>query len=678
MSGIKYRPDIDGLRAIAVSAVILEHAQFEFISGGYIGVDVFFVISGYLITTYILSGMEEGKFSFLDFYLRRLRRLLPALFLVLVVTVPFSWLMLLPDEFSLYAKSLIGSTAYVANLIFWKSTDYFSPGIAEMPLIHIWSLAVEEQFYLFFPPAIYVAFRFARQKTVPLALIVTLASLVLADYGSRHYPVATFYLLPTRVWEFGVGTLCAIATMRGFVVRSSAGSLAGLAAISFAAISFDETTRHPSYLTLLPVLGAGLIILSHGPRNLGSRLLSLPLLVFIGLVSYSLYLWHQPVFAFARIRIGTQGPLELTLLIPLVFALAVLTWHFVERPFRHNATLMRPRRFCGVALPVALALIAAGLVFLSGWTMQTRLPESVMSIFQDEGRTEMGANCHWQPGRPLDHILRTCVFGSGGDRILVVGDSHAGTLVTAFSEAIASWPGLSITEVHAAGCAPIRGLYRLDGNSQSCHVLTDELLSEETLLPYSTVVMVARWSLYYEGTGFDNGEGGVENTKFAPVDTHPYRISRFPMSDDSQRKARVGHRIRDEIQTLLDAGKTVVFVEAVPEVGWDVSRLAARHVLFNDVRLDTLSTPQEAYHARIRGYQNQIDAISHPRFVRVPTGTLFCDLATAPDRCIAIQDGNLLYSDTNHLNLFGARRLVGLVLRSHEQMKHGSGKATPS
>ena len=162
MSYSKYRPDIDGLRAIAVSSVVLHHAEISFLSGGYIGVDIFFVISGYLITAHILTDLQADKFSFRTFYLRRLRRLLPCLYVVLAATIPFSWSMLMPDEFALYVNSLIGSVAYIANIVFWQNTNNFSPSVDEMPLIHIWSQAVEEQFYLFFPLAVYLAFRLSK------------------------------------------------------------------------------------------------------------------------------------------------------------------------------------------------------------------------------------------------------------------------------------------------------------------------------------------------------------------------------------------------------------------------------------------------------------------------------------------------------------------------------------
>lgn len=576
----------------------------------------------------------------------------------------------MPDEFFLYIKSLIGSVTYVANIVFWLNTSYFSPSVDEMPLIHLWSLAVEEQFYLLFPLAMYLAFRLMKGQIIFLCLFFTVSSLIIADYSSVNHPVANFYLLPTRLFEFGFGALCAIFSLRGFVLRHSAGAILGLSAIGVAVIAFDASTRHPSFITLLPVLGTCAVILSHSPRNIVTRLLSLKPFVFIGLISYSLYLWHQPIFAFSRIRFEMENPLQFLGPILLSIALSVMSWRFVEQPFRHNPILMRSWVFGCVISVTALSLIAASAVLQGDRIIKTRLPHDVLAVFEEEGRPVFGAECHWQPGRPLLNILSTCSFGLGENRMLVVGDSHAGTLVQGFSEAVVTHPRLSITSVHAQGCPPVPGLHRLDGNSQACDLLMQQIFSPETLASFSTVIMVARWSLYYEGAGFDNSEGGRENTRFAPVDTRPYRIAQFPAQDDDERKARVGNQIRDHIQGLLDAGFTIVFVEAVPEVGWDVPRRAARHLLFHDYRLNRLSTPMTAYQARISGYQSEIDDIVHPRFIRVLTGGLFCGRADAPNRCMAIEDSTLLYSDTNHLNIHGAHRVVEKVLENLEALQN--------
>jgi peptidoglycan/LPS O-acetylase OafA/YrhL len=671
---LKYRPDIDGLRAIAVVSVILAHAGIKWLSGGFIGVDIFFIISGYLITRHVLGSVEEGRFSFADFYIRRMRRLLPALFVVLSSTIPFSWYLLMPDEFTLYAQSLLGSIFFSANLVFWQTTNYFSPSVEQMPLIHIWSLGVEEQFYLFFPIAFLLVFRFARCWMVPAIALASIASLGLAEWASYRMPVAGFFLLPFRVWEFGIGALCAIAAHRRHNIGNRYVSILGLVAIMVANVVFDGATRHPSMLTLLPVLGTAAIIMNDRPDAPGYRLLALRPIVFIGVISYSLYLWHQPVFAYARIVFEASRFEHFIIPIALAVGLSYLSWRFVEEPFRRRPEFARPIGFAKVIAPFAGVLALLGVVFYAGTFEMQRLPTDVRAIMLTEGRPQTGAQCQWLPGADLDRLMQNCTFGEGSLRILVTGDSHSGTLVQPLKQLAEGDPDISITEVHSAGCMPIRGLYRLDGLSQGCAELMGGLFSAERLETFDTIVLVGRWPRYMNGGGFDNGEGGFEGTTFSPVDTQPYRLHRFPPPGDEARRERVGAQMQRDIRALLESGKRVILIESVPEVGWDPARLAARHLRLTGERMDALSTSFEAYRARTAEYRGYLDAIEDPRFIRFETAALFCGLPDAPSRCVAINDGSLYYSDNNHLNLFGAERLVDELAEVLRQPVAPSGK----
>lgn len=304
---MQYRRDIDGLRAVAVLPVIFFHAGFPLFSGGFVGVDVFFVISGYLITGIILSELAAGKFSIITFYERRARRILPALFFVIAVSMILAWLWLLPGDMRDFSDSVFAVALFFSNVVFWRRTDYFATSSELAPLLHTWSLAVEEQFYLFFPPLLILVWRFSRQHLLAVIIILSTLSLAIAQWGVAHEPGAAFYLLPTRGWELALGSAIAIWCHKRSVPTLGPAidqtlSLLGLTLIAGSVFLYDEHTPSPGLAMLAPTIGTGLILLYAKPATWAARLLSLPPLVTVGLLSYSAYLWHQPLFAFARHR----------------------------------------------------------------------------------------------------------------------------------------------------------------------------------------------------------------------------------------------------------------------------------------------------------------------------------------------------------------------------------------
>lgn len=333
---MKYRSEIDGLRALAIVPVVLFHAGIAGFAGVYVGVDVFFVISGYLITTLILQDLERGRFSILDFYERRARRLLPALFTVLAVCCGFAVAWMPPAALSDFSQNLIATSLFVSNIALWYKTNYFSSRAEENPLLHMWSLAVEEQFYILFPLLMLLLWR-SRNARVMLAVLMAcfLASLTISEYGWRNHAGANFFLLPSRAFELLAGSICALVLARRQVGGQGALALLGLAMIAVSVIWFDSATPFPSLWTLLPVGGTALVILFARADTLAGRVLGWQPVVLVGLISYSTYLWHQPLFAFARLRNVEEPGLALMLtLSALSLGLGWLTWRFVERPFR--------------------------------------------------------------------------------------------------------------------------------------------------------------------------------------------------------------------------------------------------------------------------------------------------------------------------------------------------------
>lgn len=442
---MKYRAEIDGLRAVAVVPVVLFHAGVPGFSGGYIGVDVFFVISGYLITTIIAQAISEGRFSILDFYERRARRILPALFLVIVASIPFAMLWMVPSLRLDFFQSIVAVLLFGSNLLFWAEDDYFGHASEEKPLLHTWSLAVEEQFYIVFPLLLMLLMRQGRGLPWRTVIVLTVLSFVACIGAARLSPTSAFYLTPFRAWELGAGALCAFCLMTRRLAPRAGLGLVGLAAILASVFLFSPTTPFPSEFALLPVGGTVLLILFAGPETPAGRLLALKPVVGIGLISYSAYLWHQPLLAFARLRLGEVPPWLTAVLIVATFVLAALSWYFVEQPVR---TAKRYRRE-GRRAPLGSR---AGLFAASGAVAAVLMSVAVAGVAQQGFRGAWDARdvagyrwdntppqeASWAPVRRAGFTgtLKDSIESfpeAGGLRVLLVGNSHAKDLYNALS-----------------------------------------------------------------------------------------------------------------------------------------------------------------------------------------------------------------------------------------------------
>lgn len=429
---MKYRSEIDGLRAFAVVPVILFHAGFQVFSGGYVGVDVFFVISAYLITTMILSEMEAGTFSIAAFYERRARRILPVLFFVLLATLPFALLWLMPREMKDYAKSLIAVPLFLSNVLFWRQSGYFDTGVDAKPLIHTWSLAVEEQFYILFPLLLMVLWRGGRTRLTAVLTLIGVCSLAVAQLFAKSHPDAGFYLLHTRAWELIVGALAALYAMRRQPVAlnlhlKGALSVAGLLMIAAAVFGFSRSTPFPGVYALLPTLGAALVIVFASPDNLAGRVLGSRPLVGIGLISYSAYLWHQPLFAFARVGYGIKnGSAAFVPLIAATLVLAYFSWRFVERPFRQQARFQRRTIFAS-SLAASMLVLCVGIVGDRTGGGFFRYEPEAMAVL---GYMEERGNYVWANA----NTMKLKSFEADKRKILVIGDSMGADVVNAVYE----------------------------------------------------------------------------------------------------------------------------------------------------------------------------------------------------------------------------------------------------
>ena len=443
---MKYRPEIDGLRAIAVVPVILFHAGFEIFSGGFVGVDVFFVISGYLITTILIEDMQNKRFSIFNFYERRARRILPALFFVVAITYLISWQFLNPFDLKEVSQSIFATSTFSSNIYFYLKTGYFDTSAELKPLLHTWSLAVEEQYYILFPIFLLLLWRFGRNKILWVIISLSAISLLSSEWLSSKNPSANFYLFHSRAWELLAGSIAAFLVQRNGVQKKNFLALLGLAVIIFSIFIYNEATPFPGVYALVPVLGVVLLILYADKETFIGQLLSTKAFVGIGSISYSAYLWHQPIFALTRQYFVT----ELThatsaFLVIFTFILSYMTWRFIENPVRKISKTKPNTRL--VFLMSVFAICTFSFIGFLGHIEQG-YPErnpNLMRLAQNYG---ISFNCSGT------EILDKSCTSTQEPKIGVWGDSHAAHLAKAINYA---YPNKGIHQLTLSACPPVPG-----------------------------------------------------------------------------------------------------------------------------------------------------------------------------------------------------------------------------
>lgn len=662
---MKYRPEINGLRSIAVVPVILFHAGFTIFSGGYIGVDVFFVISGYLITSIIISELEQGHFSVIGFYERRARRILPALFLVLLFCIPFAWLWMLPSQLKGFSQSLVAVSVFASNVLFWYESGYFAAASELKPLLHTWSLAVEEQYYLFFPLLLILIWRFGRSRVLYIVIAIAIVSLLLSEWGAQHKPTANFYLLPTRAWELLAGSICAFLQFGKDQKRNNILSALGLTLIVFSMFAFDHNTPFPSVYALASVVGTSLIVMYGSSGTWVATLLSTKPLVGIGLISYSAYLWQQPLFAFARIRsLNEPSPNLMAGLAVLALVLAWISWRFVERPFRDRTRTTSIQVFFG-AIGASVALIAVGAVLLMNEGVPTRFDTETLRLlsFENEKSHAPAQVCSVSDQVPTGG----CIFNvEKQSRIALWGDSHALALATDLADVFGE-RGFGLESFTKSVCAPVPDLVRIDKPECEAYnrLVQTYLLGSESP---EVILLSARWALNLDGGRFDNGEGGVEPGQSVVMQPITGNVA------EVERQEKIGEAYRANIVALVDAGKTVILVGNVPEVGWHAPQRLAKERIYNVERLEPLSTSFEVFKARNTSSANVWNFLpNNPKLVLVEPHTLFCD-TVLPMRCVAQWNGDPIYSDDDHVNSIGSGLIVNLIVQQLEKLSHVVGQ----
>lgn len=511
MNAIEYRPEIDGLRAVAIVPVILFHLGAGWLPGGYLGVDVFFVISGFLITSILLREMTAGQFSFKRFWARRVRRIMPALLLVTAATLGAAWILVFPPDRPAIGRQAAATLVSVANFYFWRfASDYWGPQAEDSPFLHAWSLAVEEQFYVFFPVLLSLLVRWFPRRIVVGLLAILAVSLCLFIYGVQARPSATFYLLPTRAWELATGAVLAavIHGRKGSVVAlPGAAILAGAGLVATVASYFVVPVL--SVWAVVPVIGAALVIWC-GQNGLTKALLSLPALVYVGKISYSLYLWHWPVIVLSR-HLGYDVPASV--LMAIMTALAVASYHLVEEPFRRGTNVL-PQIAAGfgsilIAASV-VALVTPPLCDVSGFRQQTYSAYFNIHPHYDKpaDRAEVLKALHATESvtAASAYIGDGIVIGSedGPPRVVVLGDSHGCVWAHAISAACEE-ADLKVALYCMAGVRPFFSVPPL--REQHCHRLTSDEKYQYDLTRIRRIEMwkpdvvfvCARWAIVQPG-----------------------------------------------------------------------------------------------------------------------------------------------------------------------------------
>ena len=503
---LRYRPEIDGLRAIAVIAVILFHTGINVFHGGFVGVDIFFVISGYLITSIILSDMHAGTFSFIAFYERRIRRIIPALFFVMLTSIVFAWIWFLPDEMDYFSQSLVAVISFVSNVLFYLKVGYFDISSNLKPLLHTWSLAVEEQYYIFFPIFVVLTWKIKTWKSFAALLLIGLLSFIIGDYIAIKNAMLAFYLLPTRCWEIIVGALvayyCAYGTSEERKISRYRGeifSTLGLSCILYAILKFNETSSATQLL--IPVFGTAFVVLFATEKTVVGKLLRAKCCVFIGLISYSAYLWHQPIFAFSRYReMREPSTLFYAVLITLTFVSAILTWKYIEKPFR-DASRINMKYLCWSVLLIGAFLLCFGLggFFSKGYPYSFRIPNSILNMKEMVFPSYTNGWCFNSGIVSDDKSLCSLGDKSAHHNLLLFGDSFAGQYEP-FWDKIGKKNHFALNVITTGWCYPSRrgGFPEPTQSKLHADCLSARQYLEQHVNEYDIVVLGGNWSAAYD------------------------------------------------------------------------------------------------------------------------------------------------------------------------------------
>jgi peptidoglycan/LPS O-acetylase OafA/YrhL len=624
-----YRPDIDGLRAIAVLAVVAFHANAHLVPGGFAGVDIFFVISGYLISSIIVKELDAGTFRFRDFYARRIKRILPAYIVVALFTFAVSTWLLIPNDYIFYTTSLAASWAFVSNIFFsMLSWGYFGSRTEEFPLLHTWSLSVEEQFYFIYPILLIVLSRYVKPRIITVLFMLGIAFVALSQWSTGQ--VKTYFLLTARAHELIAGALAFLIAQKYPLRSNTVANL--LAAIGMAMMigSLFLLTRgvpFPGVNSLYPCVGAALVMVACARPNIFTPLLANRAMVFIGLISYSLYLWHWPIFVFLRYRHVTMSPGVISAAIALALALAMLTWKFVENPIRHNRKIEFKQAFQWLYLAPAMAFMAIGLLSYRTEGLPQRFPEDMRQLIASYSfERDLGRTCSIRAEDyrriTVSYLNDSCAYGAmhrPKADILLMGDSHANHFKP-FVEYLAREANLKAVYHVQGACSPL-DLYRADEPAPEgptvCQKRNADLL--EMASRFKFVVLASSWDYRGKEQEFERDLSVV-------------------------------------VEKIERAGATPVVFKDNPNYQTDISQCILRKRR-GWIPADTnCNMPRSDIEERQGGMDRAIDHVAraHPKAIVVDPKLVMCDA----QECDTYIGNTALYKDSNHINAKAAAMLA--------------------
>lgn len=672
-----YRPDIDGLRALAILPVVIYHAFPPFAPGGFIGVDIFFVISGYLISSILFRELDNGKFAFSAFYGRRIRRLFPALLLMTSACYGLGWLALLPDELQQLGKHIAAGLGFVQNIALWREAGYFDVASAQKPLMHLWSLAVEEQFYLAYPLLIWLAWKLRINIAICIATLCA-ASFWISDREASQDAALAFFLPHTRFWELMLGALLAWIDHQQkhqtqqtvfFPARSKALSNIvaplGLTLIVYAVVMYRSGMPYPGARALVPALGAALLIFA-GPRTwINRHLLSLPVLTGIGLISYPLYLWHWPLLAFLRIiEIPPLPQIFRIAAVALSFVLAALTYRFIEKPIRHGT---HPDR--NAIILCLFALMLGGIGYYAhrhnGLGFRIEANAAQHSAFLPENASWFTTEAQKQQCREWLGLNETPNHYCSLTRltpptIQLIGDSHAASLAYGLHELFRRHGQTNLAHLGMNGCQPFPEVFAYPSEFEAvpgeyaaaytaCQEVTNKALEFAEKHPeVHTVILAGRWPLYLQGSGFIYDNSAPEEEKVMSWNIRPITDLQLP-----DRAAIWAYGLRSVIRRLLAANKNIIFILDYPELGFDPKTcIDARPLRFTQNVRRPCAIPRADFDRRSHLYRELVRSVleDFPSVSIFDAATVFCD----PAFCWADKEGQILYFDDDHLSRQGS------------------------
>lgn len=650
----KYRPEIDGLRAIAIVSVVLFHAG-AVLHGGFLGVDVFFVISGYLITQLIVNELDRGQFHFYNFWLRRARRILPALIIVTIFCLALGWFFLLPNDFRNLGRSAIALSAFSSNIYFWLKSGYFAPPAQTQPLLHTWSLSVEEQFYILFPALVYLLTRYAFRLRAWLIFLLMILSLILLIYKMKSDTIAAFFLLPTRAWELFLGSVVALhfANKKTYSMAcSELLSVLGIMLIGCAVFFYNPNSIFPAWGPIAACLGTTIIIISNqNKRFFIGRVLSSPPLVGVGLISYSLYLWHWPFLVFAQyITANKLGFLQRMVIVAASFFMAWVSYRWIETPFRRKQLLVEPKKFITLTLALICILTATSFLINRENGVPDRLdPRTYIAYKAARYQLMQRSMCKRLFVSKRLHICDSNAPMSQKPDFVLWGDSHADMLKPVIKKLAKQYH----VKFWSYKCIPLLDVYdvaRSDSLRHSqCTTMNHALIQVIRQRHIKNVIFSSFWEQFVEGREVPLDGAGQRDTFYADAN--------IKSTSAPQARAVFKKHFIDTIHALENAGVTHIWiVKDVPFFEeWPSNQLLK--MLKYGGNTNQIGRPLPQISKREAFVNTVFNEVQSKTVRLIDPDFILCDKSHF---CHGVKDKQSLYFDFNHLSYYGALQLSPL------------------